>query len=109
MLFCHPAPELSPVFLTKPGSDCRGTEEKQGFSHFLEKVVVENRFLKALARDHVAGKVCKESKWLECRNSGLFSRHAYMLVASRGTDLCSTKHNMISEEQADRKGSLFQA
>lgn len=32
-----------------------------------------------------------------------------MLVASRGTDLCSTKRNMISEEQADRKGSLSQA
>lgn len=72
VLFCHPAPEFSPVFLTKLGSDCRGTEEKQGFSHFLEKVVVENGFLKALARDHVAGKVCKESKWFERRNSGLF-------------------------------------
>lgn len=31
VLFCHPAPELSPVFLTKPGSGCRGTEEKAGF------------------------------------------------------------------------------
>jgi len=45
VLFCHPAPELSLVFLTKPSSDCRGTEKKkQGFSNFLEKVVVENGF-----------------------------------------------------------------
>lgn len=48
VLFCHPAPELSPVSLTKLGL-CRGTEEKQAFSQFLKKVVVENGFLRALA------------------------------------------------------------
>lgn len=48
VLFCHPAPELSPVSLTKLGL-CRGTEEKQAFLQFLKKVAVENGFLRALA------------------------------------------------------------
>lgn len=73
VLFCHPAPELSPVSLTKLGL-CRGTEEKQAFLQFLKKVAVENGFLRALADIRKIQTACSA----QCAN---------MLVASRGTDL----------------------